>query len=155
MEYIKFIILYIIIYILYYIYYHFLLINHLLITTIIMHSKKNNSTDILNYNVEYISDSNSSEDIPILNTYFSDNSSNLSYKDNFDKLSNISSYNSISPDNSIILDKMDKNGQYHTNITKNKIFERPEYIKYNIMKNTYSNTKKYQINFNKIIFNIK
>ena len=120
-----------------------------------MHSKKNNSIDILNYDLEYISDSNSSEDIPILNTYFSDNSSNSSYKENFNEFYNTPRYDSISSYNSIILDNIDDNNQYHPNITKNKIFERPEYIKYNIMKNTYSNTKKYQINFNKIIFNIK
>ena len=124
-----------------------------------MHSKNNNLSssdmDSLNYNLDYISDSNSSEDIPILNTYFSDISSNSSYKETFDKLSNTSLYNSISSDNSIILDNIDKNNQYHPNITKNKIFERPEYIKYNIMKNTYLNKKKYQYNFNKIIFNIK
>lgn len=124
-----------------------------------MHSTKNNltpsDTNSLNYNLEYISDSDSSEDIPILNTCFSDSSSNSSYKETFDKLSNTSSYNSISSDNSIILDIIDKNNQYCPNITKNKIFERPEYIKYNIMKNTYLDKKKYQTNFNKIIFNIK
>ena len=47
-------------------------------------------------------------------------------------------------------------------ICKNKIFERPEYVKYNILKNTYSNKKKYQIkhqmyilsplSFSKLIF---
>lgn len=102
-----------------------------------MQYDKNNSLSNNSNNLDYISDYGSYEDIPILNNY-----------------SNSSFSNSISSDNSIIIDYIDKN-KYVPNISKNKIFERPEYVKYNILKNTYSNKKKYQIIFNKIIFNIK
>ena len=102
-----------------------------------------------NYNLEYISSSSPYDDIPILNTQYSDESEYSSSKNTFEKISD-----SLSED-SIIFDYIDYAKQYNPNNTKNKIFERPEYIKYNIMKHTYNDKKTYQTIFNKIIFNIK
>ena len=114
--------------------------------------------DNSNYNLEYIS-SFSSNDTPILNTQYpaessdTSESSDLLSSDTYESSDLLYSY-SISED-SIIYNYIDNSKQYNSNITKNKIFERPEYIKYNMMKHTYNNKENYQIIFNKIIFNIK
>jgi hypothetical protein len=117
-----------------------------------INNSTSNNTNYLNDDLEYISDYNSSEDIPIINNSFSNNSS---YIDNFHRSYQISYADSISSDSSLILDYINNKNQYNsTNIENNEIYKRPNYIKYNIMKNTYFNKQKYQIVFNKIIFNI-
>lgn len=101
---------------------------------------QNNSLSYKNYN----SDTNSINNLPLID----DRLSFMSYISH----SSIDSYNSINIKN-ITSPKLNNNDFY--NIENNKIFERTNYIKNNIQKHTYNNKKKYQIIFNKIIFNIK
>lgn len=80
-----------------------------------------------------------------------------SYSYSFSSLGSNSSINSnsIKFENDIISPSYNSRLSKITNIGKNSIYERFEYIEFITKQNTYLNNKKYQILFNQIIFNFK